>query len=82
MNSDNNPRSWKTVVILIALIIVAAALFLTGEQASKRKETADDNNETPAYPAVEQANETKEADGLEEGEPVILETPATIKLDN
>ena len=82
MNSDNNPRSWKTVVILIALVVVAAALFFIGEQASKSKQAGDKNNETPAYQAMDQANEGKEAEGLEDGEPVILETPATIKLDN
>ncbi|MDJ0958985.1 MAG: hypothetical protein QNI91_19105 [Arenicellales bacterium] len=82
MTSENNPRPWKTVVIMVALVIAAAAIFLVGEQASKSKQAADENSKTPAYQAVEQATEGKEANGLEEGGPIILETPATIKLDN
>ena len=82
MNSDNNQRPWKTVVILVALVIVAAAIFFVGDQASKSKQAVDENNETPAYQAMEQTADRKEADGLEEGGPVILETPATIKLGN
>ena len=82
MNSENNARPWKTVVILIALVIVAAAIFFVGEQTSKSKQAVDENTESPAYQALEQATEGKEVDGLEDGEPVILETPATIKLDN
>ena len=82
MNSENNPRPWKTIVILIALVIVAAAIFFVGEQASKSKQAVDENDEAPRYQTMEQMTEGKEADGLEEGGPVILETPATIKLDN
>ena len=82
MNSENNARPWKTVVILIALVIVAGAIFFVGERTSKSRQAVDENTERPAYQALEQATEGKEADGLEDGGPVILETPATIKLDN
>ena len=82
MNSENNPRPWKTVVILVALVIVAATIFFVGERTSKSKRAVDENNSTPGHQALEQATEGKEADGLEDGGPVILETPATIKLDN